>query len=98
MNRRVRKTLIVGYTTTRSEKQDKRIASGKIRVISHLRLARNGTPVDYREAGDGSRNFSKDENIMRTSFSTGKNNKNIRIAIQKAFEPHATSFAEKNPD
>lgn len=61
MSRSFRKTPIVGYTTARSEKEDKRIVSGKIRAVSRARLAKkDDTPVDYREAGHGSRKFSKD--------------------------------------
>ena len=61
MSRSFRKHPFIGNTTAESEKQDKRIAAGKIRVLSRARLAKaDDTPVDYRESGHGSWEFSKD--------------------------------------
>ena len=61
MSRSFRKNPIIGNTTAESEKQDKRSAARKIRVLSRSRLAKaDDTPVDYRESGHGSWEFSKD--------------------------------------
>lgn len=63
MSRSFRKTPIVGYTASRSEKQDKRIASGQLRCLHRSLLAQD---TDYiapnwkKATGHGSWIFAKD--------------------------------------
>ena len=64
MSRSRRKTPIVGYTLARSEKADKRIATGKLRAAHRAVLAHVGggdvVAPDWRSVGHGSWDFAKD--------------------------------------
>lgn len=64
MSRSRRKTPVTGHTTARSEKKDKRMASGKLRVAyrATLALARGGDVFapDWRCVGHGGWDFAKD--------------------------------------
>lgn len=82
MSRSFRKHPFIGNTTAESEKQDKRFAARKIRVLSRSRLAKaDDTPVDYRESGHGSWEFSKD----------GKGH----VDIAKISQMHGVRYARK---